>query len=130
MTRVGPNKYLEEQCYIEWCDADYLSNDFLEVLFKNMRKVSVEERDNNRYISVWTFSNMKLWLWISWEHKNDICVFKFGTFSISFQSIDCPEPLAWCAGGWPIYTVRWLLDEAATKRIYAIYKKYKECLNL
>jgi len=131
MARVGPNKYLEEKCFIEWCNADYLSNDFLEALFKNMHNIIVDEESNNgRWIVVEVFSNMELRLGFSWEYKDSICTFKCGHFDILFSSINCPEKLAWKPGGWDIYQVSWLLDDNATKRIYGIYKKYKECLNL
>ena len=131
MTRVGPKKYLEPRCCIEWDDADFLSNDFLESLFKNMNKIIVEEMsETNCCVLVEIFSNMRLRLSFSWKKEDDTCVFEFGQFSIMYNNINCPKRLAWKPGGWDYYETKWLLDDSATKRIWAIYKKYKQCLNM
>ena len=131
MTRVGPNKYLEPRCCIEWDDADFLSNDFLESLFKNMNKIIVEEMsETNCRVLVEIFSNMRLRLSFSWKKEDDTCVFEFGQFSIMYNNINCPKRLAWRPGGWDYYETKWLLDDSATKRIWTIYKKYKQCLNM
>lgn len=131
MTRVGPRRNLEPNCFIVWDDADFLSNDFLESLFKNMNKIVVEEMsETGCHVLVGIFSNMRLRLSFSWKKENDTCVFESGYFSIMYNNIYCPERLAWRPGGWDYYETKWLLDDSATKRIWAIYKKYKQCLNI
>lgn len=131
MTRVGPRKMWEPQGFIEWDDADFLSNDFLESLFSNMRKIQIEtSSENNRHVLVDIFSNMRLRLSISWNTENDTCTYKDGELDIMFNNIKCPEEYAWIPRGWGYYEIKWLLDEASAKRIWSIYKKYKKCLNL
>ena len=131
MTRVGPRKMWEPQGFIEWDDADFLSNDFLESLFSNMHKIQIEtSSENNRHVLVDIFSNMRLRLNISWNTENNTCTYKDGELDIMFNDITCPEEYAWIPGGWDYDEIKWLLDESSAKRIWSIYKKYKKCLNL
>lgn len=126
MARIGNGPFYERRGYIDWDDPDYLSDEFLLTLFKNASKIkSITDKNQNLYgFSGYVFGNMRFKLFVFCKQSDNSYVFDRGSFSIEFGSYEYPD-FCFVPGGWDILQVNWLLDEAAVKRIWSLYKKYK-----